>query len=113
MTTRRALLRRPWLTLLLAAQLVGVAVPLADAWLERVGAAGLRIAAPSDEPAQPVHVDGACALCQHLDQHRSASLPSADPAAPLIAGASIHAAPARRPFVVALVLERGRSPPTI
>lgn len=111
--TTRALLRRPWLTLLLAAQLVGVAVPLADAWLERVVTGPVQLAAPSDEPAQPVHVDGACVLCQHLDLQRSASLPTAVVAAPLIVGAAIHAPYARRPGGVAPVLERGRSPPAI
>lgn len=111
MTTRRALMRSPLLTLLLAAQLFGAAVPLADAWLELAAAGPVEVGAPSEGSSGPVHVDGACVLCQHLDQHRAAAhaVPTVD--APRIARAPVQLWSTRSPAPAAPLLERGRSPP--
>ena len=110
---RGAPLRRAWLTLLMAAQLVGVGVPLADAWLEAAVAGPVEIGAPADPSSESIHVDGACALCQHLDQQRSASTFRAQIAKSRVVRTRVASADTIGHDATPLPLERGRSPPMV
>ena len=106
-------LRRPWLVLLLGAQLSGVAAPLADARLEDETSGPVHIEARTDRSCDPVHLHDDCVLCQFL-AHRDL-LPTGD------ALAAVSPIPCDRTFVTATapisaratILERGRAPPSV
>jgi len=109
----RMALRRPWLALLLGAQLSGVAAPLADARLEADVSGPVHVEAPTDRSCDPVHLHDDCVLCQFL-AHRDL-LPTVD------ALAAVSPIPCDPTFVTATapisaratILERGRAPPSV
>ena len=111
MMAGRTARRRPWLALLLAVQLFGVAVPLADARADAVGGP-VHIEQRTDRSCDPVHLEGECVLCQHLAQRQDRA------ASPCVVAewivVTVDPAPTRRhSSSIPAFLERGRSPPTI
>lgn len=106
-------LRRPWLTLLLGAQLAAVSAPLADARLDADPTGPVHVEAQTDRSCAPVHLHEDCVLCQFIAQRdvlppaavRLADVATTVDAAPLF---SEHA-----PATPATLLQRGRSPPAV
>ena len=112
MMAGRTARRRPWLALLLAVQLFGVAVPLADARADAVGGP-VHIEERTDRSCAPVHLDGECVLCQHLAQRQDLAASAPCVIAETIVVTAASAPTLRHPSSIPAFLERGRSPPTI
>lgn len=106
-------LRRPWLALLLGAQLSGAAAPLADARLEAEVAGPVHIEAPTDRSCDPVHLHEDCVLCQFL-AHRDLLPPPSTRLADRPAEVALPSGFTSRPAAsAATLIERGRAPPTV
>jgi hypothetical protein len=104
--------KRVQVALLLAVQLLGTLVPLADAWAGDSDGGPVHIEARSDRSCDPIHLHDDCALCQHIGSCLAAWAGS-DAEGPLAVSPLL--APTVASTVPALLSHppRGRSPPTV
>lgn len=105
--------KRPWLALLLGAQLLGTAVPVADARLDAGARGPVHIEARTEQSCDPVHLHDDCVLCQHLSQRHVVAPATATSACAELVAFARPAPPVRRSSTPPAFLERGRSPPAV